>query len=498
MSAATFESGQVSSAPVATRSRWAALVVLCLGVLMIVLDTTIVNVALPSIREELQLTNTALVWVVNAYMLTFGGCLLLGGRLGDLYGHRRLFLIGVALFTLASIACGSAHTLGLLVAARAAQGLGGAIVVSVALSLIVSMFTQELERAKAMGIYGLVCACGGGLGLLLGGTLTTALNWHWVFLVNLPVGVTVSGLCVLLIPEAHPKGVDHRIDAGGAITVTSSLMLALFAIAKANQAGWASPQILSLLACAALLLLMFLRIETRVAKPLVPLTIFRLRSFTIANVVRVLWAAGASVWTFTSALYLQLVLGYTPLQVGLTFLPMNVLTAAFSLGLSAKVVERFGAKRPLAIGLVLGAVGLALFARAPVDGVLVRDVLPGMILFGLGAGIAFVPLLLVTMCDIAPSQSGVASGILNTASLMGGALGLAILTSLSETRTTALLEAGAARTVALTEGYHLAFALAATCAGLAAVFGAFLRAKAQAPTIEEMPIAAPEPARAKE
>jgi EmrB/QacA subfamily drug resistance transporter len=462
--------------------RWLALMVLCLGVLMIVLDTTIVNVALPSIRADLGFSETALVWVVNAYMLTFGGFLLLSGRLGDLFGHRKLFLIGITAFTLASLACGLANTQGLLIAARAVQGLGGAVVTSVALSLIMNLFTEAGERAKAMGIYGFVCAGGGSIGVLLGGLLTSALNWHWVFLVNLPIGVAVYALCMMLLPEGRGQASAERLDVAGAVTVTTSLMLAVYAIVNGNEAGWTSAQTLGLLGAAVVLMILFLRIEARVRSPLMPLGLFRLRNVATANVVGVLWAAAMFAWFFISALYLQLVLGYAPMQVGLAFLPANLIMAIFSLGLSAKMVMRFGIRLPLAGGLLLAAIGLALLARAPVDGSFTADLLPAMLLLGLGAGIAFNPVLLAAMSDVQPSESGLASGIVNTSFMMGGALGLAVLASIAAARTNDLLASGASTVVALNGGYRIAFIIGAVFAAAAALLGALLiRTGAQAP-----------------
>lgn len=456
--------------------RWLALMVLCLGVLMIVLDTTIVNVALPSVRADLGFSETSLVWVMNAYMLTYGGFLLLSGRLGDLYGHRRLFLIGITAFTLASLACGLANTQGLLIAARAVQGLGGAVVTAVALSLIMNLFTEPGDRAKAMGIYGFVCAGGGSIGVLLGGLLTSALNWHWVFLVNIPIGAAVYALCMFLLPRGRGQASSERLDVGGSVTVTASLMLAVYAIVNGNEAGWTSTQTLGLLATAVVLLALFLGIEARVRSPLMPLGLFRLRNVAIANVVGVLWAAAMFAWFFISALYLQLVLGYAPMQVGLAFLPANLLMAAFSLGLSAKLVMRFGIRSPLAAGLLLAAIGLALFARAPVDGHFATDVLPGMLLLGLGAGIALNPVLLAAMSDVKPSESGLASGIVNTSFMMGGALGLAILASLAAARTNGLLAAGADSLTSLSGGYRVAFIVGAIFAAAAAAIGLLLRA----------------------
>ncbi|RZL90266.1 MAG: DHA2 family efflux MFS transporter permease subunit [Variovorax sp.] len=456
------------------RRRWLALMVLCLGVLMIVLDTTIVNVALPSIRTDLGFTETSLVWVVNAYMLTFGGFLLLGGRLGDLYGHRRLFLLGITLFTLASAACGLSTSQALLVAARAVQGLGGAVVSAVALSLIMNLFTEPAERAKAMGVYGFVCAGGGSIGVLFGGLLTDALSWHWIFLVNLPIGVAVYLLCLALLPHAPGHAAGEKIDVGGAVSVTAALMLAVYAIVNGNQTGWTSTRTLSLLGIAVLLLAAFIAIEARERHPLMPLRLFRLRNVAVANVMGVLWAAAMFAWFFISAFYLQLVLGYSPMQVGLAFLPANLIMAAFSLGISARLVMRFGNRGPLAAGLLLAAIGLALFARAPGDGSFLLDVMPGMTLLGLGAGIALNPMLLVAMSDVAPSESGLASGVVNTAFMMGGALGLAVLASLAAARTDRLLGSGTATAAALNGGYQLAFLAGAVFALAAAVIGAVL------------------------
>jgi EmrB/QacA subfamily drug resistance transporter len=461
------------------RTRWLALIVLCLGDLMIVLDTTIVNVALPSIREDLGFTETSLAWVVNAYLLTFGGFLLLGGRLGDLFGHRRLFLIGISLFTLASIACGVSTTQGMLVGARAVQGLGGAVVSAVALSLIMTLFTEPAERAKAMGVFGFVLAGGGTLGVLLGGVLTDLLSWHWIFLVNVPIGIAVYALCLKLIPAGGGLATTGRLDVAGAVLVTTSLILAVYAIVNGNDKGWTSAQTLGLLIGSGVLMTAFLVLESRVSAPLMPLRILKLRNVATSNVVGVLWAAAMFAWFFLSALYLQLVLGYSPLQVGLAFLPANLIMGAFSIGLSAKLVMRFGIRAPLATGLSLAALGLLLFARAPVDGTFVVDVLPSMILLGFGAGMAFNPVLLAAMSDVEPSESGLASGVVNTAFMMGGALGLAILASLAASRTSSLSDSGESALEALNGGYHLAFLVGALFAVAAAAIGAvFLRPQA--------------------
>src|SRR5437764_474025 len=446
------------------RTRWFALYVLCLGSLMIVLDMTVVNVALPSIRQDLGFSETSLAWVVHAYLLTYGGFLLLGGRLGVIFGHRRLFLAGIVLFTLASLACGLSTTQWMLVTARTVQGLGGAVASAVSLSLMMMLFTEPAERAKAMGIFGFVASGGGSIGVLLGGVLTGLINWHWIFLVNFPIGILVTVMTLRLLPGERTPAMSGRLDVAGAVTVTASLMLAVYAIVNGNQNGWTSAETLGLLSVAVLLLALFVGIESRVRSPLVPLRLFKLRNIRVSNTVGVLWAAAMFTAFFISALYLQLVLHYSPLRVGLSFLPANLIMGAFSLGLSAKLVMRFGIRRPLGTGLLLATVGLALFVRAPVDGSYLVDVLPSMILLGIGGGMAFNPMLLAAMSDVAPEESGLASGIVNTAFMMGGALGLAVLASLAARRTGSLAASGHSHLSALVGGYHVAFLLGAVFA----------------------------------
>jgi EmrB/QacA subfamily drug resistance transporter len=454
--------------------RWLALLILCLGDLMIVLDVTIVGVALPSIRADLGFSEESLAWVVNAYLITFGGFLLLGGRLGDLFGHRRLFTAGIALFTVASAVCGLSSSQETLVAARAVQGVGAAVVSSVALSLMMTLFTEPTERAKAMGIFGFVASGGGSLGVLLGGILTDALNWHWIFLVNVPVGVLVVVLTLIVISAARVETASQRLDLAGAVTVTASLMIAVYAIVNGNEVGWLTGRTLGLLAASATLLAIFLVIEANVRSPLVPLRLFRLRNIAVANAVGVLWAGAMFAWFFLTALYLQLVLGYSPLQVGLAFLPGNLVMGAMSIGLSAKLVLRFGIRPPLAAGLLFASLGLLLLARAPADGNFAVDVLPSMILLGLGAGMAFNPVLLAAMSDVEQTEAGLASGVVNTSFMMGGALGLAVLASLAASRTDALLADGESQAAALTGGYHVAFLVGAVFAAAAAALGALL------------------------
>ncbi|WP_395690135.1 DHA2 family efflux MFS transporter permease subunit [Nocardioides sp.] len=467
------------------RSRWLALYVLCLGDLMIVLDSSIVNVALPSIQADLGFSQSALAWVVNAYLLTFGGFLLLSGRLGDLLGNRRVFLAGVVAFTTASVACGLAPSAGLLVVGRAVQGLGGAAVSAVALALIMGLFSDPAERAKAMGFFGFVMSGGGAVGVLLGGVLTGLFSWHWIFLVNVPVGVGVWLAARRVLPADEVGEQRPRIDVLGAVLVTGALVLSVYGIVTST---WV------LLGGSAVLLASFVGWESRTAEPLVPLRLFRLRNVVVSQVVGVLWAAAMFAWFFLSALYLQQVLGYGALEVGLAFVPTSAVMAFCSLRVSDRLVMRFGIRPPLVAGLALAATSLLLFSRAPVDGSFVTDVLPSMLLLGAGAGIAFNPVLLAAMGDVEPHESGLASGVVNTSFMMGGALGLAVLVSLATARTESLAADGSSALEALNGGFQLAFAVGAVSAALAALVGGLLlRPKPMVmPTDEPLPEAAPE------
>jgi EmrB/QacA subfamily drug resistance transporter len=459
-----------------TRKKWLALIVLCLGDLLIVLDVSIVNVALPSIREDLGFSESSLAWVLNAYTLTFGGFMLLAGRFGDLFGHRRVFVLGVALFTLASLACGLATSQEVLVAARAIQGIGGAVVAAVALSLIMTLFTEPAERAKAMGVIGFVAAGGGSIGVLAGGVITDLFSWHWIFLVNIPIGLGVIAACLMLLPGGGARPADGRLDVTGSILVTGSLMLAVYAIVNGNEQGWTSVQTLGLLGAAVVGLAAFLVLESRVEAPLMPLGLFKLRSVATSNIVGILWSAAMFAMFFLAALYLQLVLGYSPLEVGLAFLPANLIMGAFSLGLSARIVMRFGTRMPLVIGMGLVAAGLAIFARAPVDASFAVDVLPSMVILGLGIGLAMNPLLLAAMSDVKPEEAGLASGVVNTSFMMGGALGLAVLASVAAART------GDSQSLeALTDGYHTAFVVGTIFAIAACAVAALFMRDAHAP-----------------
>jgi EmrB/QacA subfamily drug resistance transporter len=441
------------------RRRWIALVVLCVGVLMIILDSTIVNVALPSIQSDLGFSQSSLAWVVNSYLITFGGLLLLAGRLGDLMGRKRIFMIGLAVFTVASLLCGLAQSQGLLIGARFVQGVGGAMTSAVILGMIVTMFPEPREQAKAIGVYSFVAAAGASIGLLAGGVLTQAINWHWIFFVNIPIGVVTALLAVRLVERDDGIGLGGGADVLGAGLLVSALMLGVYAIVEATSYGWASSHTLGFGFTALALLGGFIIRESRTLNPLVPLRIFRSRNTSGANLIAALMVAGMFGMFFLGALYLQRVLGYDALEIGLAFLPVAVLIGALSLGLSARLNMRFGARATLLPGLVLILAGLLLFARAPVGGSYLIDILPVMVLLGIGAGLCFPSLMTLAMSDATASDSGLASGLINTTTQVGGALGLAVLATLSTTRTSSLLAGGDASASALTSGFHLAFVI---------------------------------------
>jgi EmrB/QacA subfamily drug resistance transporter len=443
------------------RSRWIALVVLCVGMLMIVLDATIVNVALPSIQDDLGFSQSDLAWVVNAYLIAFGGLLLLAGRLGDLIGRRRIFMIGLAVFTGASLVCGLAQSQEMLIGARFLQGAGGAMTSATILGMIVTMFPEPGEQAKAIGVYSFVASAGASIGLLAGGVLTEAISWHWIFFVNLPIGAGTALVAARLLERDQGIGLRQGADIPGAVLVTGSLMLAVYTIVKAAERGWGSAHTLVLGAVALALMAAFVAREATARTPLVPLRIFRSRNVAGANVAQVLMVAGLFGMFFLGALYLQRVLGYDALEVGLAFLPVAVLIGVLSLGFSARLIMRFGARTTLLPGLALMAAGLALFSRAPVGAEYVADVLPAMILVGVGAGLSFPSLMTMAMSGATAGDSGLASGLVNTTQQVGGALGLAVLATLSTTRTDDLLARGDAAASALTDGYHLAFTIGA-------------------------------------
>jgi EmrB/QacA subfamily drug resistance transporter len=447
--------------PRAGRDRWIALVILCVGALMIILDQTIVNVALPSIQGDLGFSQSSLAWVVNAYLIAFGGLLLLAGRLGDLIGRRRVFMAGLALFTVASLLCGAAQTEAMLIGARFVQGVGGALTSAVILGMIVTLFPRPDERARAIGVYSFVAAAGASIGLLAGGVLTEAINWHWIFFVNVPIGLVTALLATRLLERDEGIGLDRGADLPGALLIVGALMLAVYTIVEVPGRGWGSAHTLVLGAIAVALLAGFVAREATAAHPLVPLRIFRSRTVTAANLVQMLMVAGLLGMFFLGALYLQRVLGYDALEVGLAFLPVALAIAALSLGVSARLIMRFGARATLVPGLASAAAGLALFRGAPADADYVRDLLPAMLLLGTGGGLAFPALMTLAMSGATPGDSGLASGLVNTTQQVGGALGLAVLATLSTTRSDALGASGATPAHALLGGYHLAFGIAA-------------------------------------
>ncbi|HEX4213909.1 MAG TPA: DHA2 family efflux MFS transporter permease subunit [Candidatus Dormibacteraeota bacterium] len=442
-------------------SRWIALVVLCAGMLMIILDQTIVNVALRSIQGSLGFTQAGLAWVINAYLIPFGGLLLLAGRMGDLIGRKRIFLAGLVLFTLSSLACGLSQDRGALVAARFIQGIGGAMTSSVILGMIVTMFPEARERARAIGVFSFVAAAGGSIGLLAGGLITQAINWHWIFFVNVPIGVAAAVLSVRLLETERGIGLRAGADVLGAVLVTGALMLGVYAIVEAESLGWGSGRTLGPGAIAVVLLAGFVVRQATAASPLLPLGVFRSRNVAGANLIQMLMVAGLFGVLFLGTLYIEHVLGYDAIRTGLAFLPVALGIGILSLSFSARLNTRFGSRRVLTPGLLLVLAALALLARAPVGGSYVVDLLPSMVLLGIGAGLSFPALMTLAMSGATSSDSGLASGLLNTTQQVGAALGLAVLTTLATSRTQHLLAGGAGPAVALTGGYHLSFVVGA-------------------------------------
>lgn len=450
-----------SRSDVNDRDRWIALVVLCAGFLMIILDQTIVNVALPSIQDDLGFSQSNLAWVVNAYLIAFGGLLLLAGRLGDLLGRKRIFMIGLTIFTLASLLCGVAQSQEMLIVARFVQGLGGALTSAVILGMIVTMFPAPQDQAKAIGIYSFVAAGGASIGLLAGGVLTEAINWHWIFFVNLPIGVATAILATRLLDRDEGIGLERGADVPGAFLIVSSLMLTVYTIVETENHGWGSARTLVLGAIAIGLLVGFVVRESRASNPLIPLRVFRSRTVTGANLVQALAVGGLFGMFFLGALYMQRVLGYDAIEVGLAFLPVAVLIGIFSVGITARLIVRFGARATLLPGLVSILASLLLITRAPVDASYAVDLLPAMILMGIGGGLFFAALMTLAMSAATQEDSGLASGLVNTTQQVGGALGLAVLATLSASRSDSLRENGDSLATSLTGGYHLAFGIGA-------------------------------------
>jgi EmrB/QacA subfamily drug resistance transporter len=449
----------------ADRGRWTALVVLCVGVLMIILDSTVVNVALPSIQRDLGFSQANLAWVVNAYLISFGGLLLLAGRLGDLLGRRRIFLVGMVLFTAASFVCGLADDQVLLIAARFVQGIGGALTSAVILGMVVTMFPEPREQAKAIGVYSFVASAGASLGLLLGGIITQLIDWHWIFFINLPIGVVTFLLALRLVErDGEVPGLGRDVDVLGAGLVTGAVMLAVYTIVKAGDYGWGSTHTLGFGALALLLVGLFVWRESTAAAPLIPLRVFRSRNVAGANLVQLLMVSSLFGMFFLGVLFMQHVLGYTAIATGVAFLPVSLGIGVLSLGFSARLNLRFGPKAVLQAGLLMLAAGLAWMVRAPVGAAYAVDLLPSMLLLGVGAGLSFPALMSLAMSGAAPQEAGLASGLVNTTMQVGGALGLAVLATLSTTRTAHLLATGTGPAQALTGGYHLAWLISAAIA----------------------------------
>jgi EmrB/QacA subfamily drug resistance transporter len=481
------------NAPAEDRSRWLALYVLCTGMLMIVLDATIVNVALPQIQVDLGFSQSNLAWVVNAYLIAFGGLLLLSGRVGDLIGQRRIFLIGLTVFIFASLFCATAETQGMMIAARFVQGVGGALTSAVILGMIVTMFPQPREQAKAIGVFGFVASAGGSIGLILGGVLTEAINWHWIFFINVPVGIVTVLMARRLIAPSEGLGLKAGADIPGAILLTAGLMLGVYTILGVEEHGWTSGRTLILAAVSAALVGLFILRQTRIEKPLMPLRMFRSRNVAGANLIQALLVVGMFGMFFLGALYLQQVLGYDSLEVGLAFLPATVVMGFMSLRVSERVAMRFGPRAALLPSLGLILAGLLLFARTPVDGTFVADLMPAMILVGAGAGLGFPALMTLAMSGATPEDSGLASGLVNTSVQVGGAIGLAVLATLASQRTEDLQAAGHSMASALTGGFHLAYLVGAGITAVAIVVAIVVLEPVKMPAHGEMPAEAEEP-----
>jgi EmrB/QacA subfamily drug resistance transporter len=457
------------TAEMTERSRWLALYVLCGGVLMIVLDVTIVNVALPSIQDSLHFSQSNLAWVVNAYLIPFGGLLLLAGRMGDLLGQRRIFLAGLTVFIAASLFCAASENQAMLIGGRFFAGVGGAFASAVVLGMIVTMFPEPREQAKAIGVFGFVASAGGSIGLLAGGVLTQAISWHWIFLINLPIGIGVALGAQRLVPSRPGIGLSEGADVPGAALITGSLMIGTYGILGVSEHGWGSAQTLILGAVSAALFAAFIARQARVSNPLMPLGIFRNRNLSGANAIQALLVAGMFGMFFLGALYLQRILGYDALEVGLAFLPTTIAMGTLSLGFSEKLIMRFGPRTTLIPGVAMVGIGLLLFARTPVDGNYLTDLLPPLLLVGVGVGTSFPSLMTLAMSGASPSEAGLASGIVNTSMQVGGAIGLAVLATLAAERTDGREADGVGHLAALNSGYHLAYLIGAVLVAAALV-----------------------------
>ncbi len=465
------ETNSTDGPPTLTRGNpWIALYVLCAGMLMIVLDATVVNVALASIKEDLGFSQQSLAWVVNAYMITFGGLLLLSGRLGDLIGRKVMFLTGIAVFTVASLLCGIAPSQGALVGARLLQGVGGAMASAVILGMIFLMFPNPGDQARAIGVFGFVASAGGSIGLVLGGIITDSISWHWIFTINVPIGVAVGVAAHRLLERDPGIGLSAGTDAPGAVLITSALMLGVYTIVKpAADLGWGATRTLLLGVGSLVLLALFIWRESVARTPLIPLRIFRSRNVSGANVIQALLVAGMFGMFFLGALYFEQILGYTPLEIGLAYLPATIIMGTISLKFSEPLIMKFGPRRILIPCMALVAIGLLWFARVPEDGRYVADILPAMIILGIGIGPSFPAIMTLAMSSSTAEDAGLASGMINTAAQVGGALGLAVLATLSATRTERALSEGLSQAAALVDGFQLAFVIGAACLVIAFV-----------------------------
>jgi EmrB/QacA subfamily drug resistance transporter len=470
----------------AAQSRWLALIILCTGFLMIVVDATIVNVALPSIQRDLGFTQTGLAWIVNAYLIAFAGLLLLSGRLGDLIGRKRIFLIGLAIFTGASLLCGLSFSQPMLIGARFLQGIGGAVSSAVILGMIVTMFPEPADRARAMGIFAFIASAGASVGLLAGGLLTQAVSWHWIFFVNLPIGLATAALASRFIESDRPLGLGEGADLLGALLVTAALMLGVYAIVESSTFGLASLHTLAFGGVALLLLVAFIARQAAIRNPILPLRLFRSRTLSISNLVQGLMIVGMFGMFFLGSLYLQRVLHFGPMAIGLAFLPVAVTMGGLSADGTARLIMRFGSERVLLAGGVLVGLALILLVRTPQNSDYVRDLLLPMVLMGIGGGLAFPSLAMLAMADVAPEDSGLASGLLNTTAQVGGALGLAVLATVSTSHTSSLLAAGQTTLdAALSSGYHLAWAVGAAFVLVALALSTTLLARKKSPAMQE-------------
>ena len=444
-----------------TGSRWLSLMVLCAGFLMIVVDMTIVNVALPSIRRDLGFSQAGLAWVVNGYLIAYGGLLLLGGRLGDLIGRKRIFLMGLALFTAASLLCGLSFSQPMLIAARFIQGIGGAVSSAVILGMVVTMFPEPGERARAIGIFSFVASAGASIGLLSGGFITQAISWHWIFFVNLPIGLATALVAARLLDADSGIGLREGADVVGAVLVTAALMLGVYTIVESASYGLGSLRTLGFSAVALALLGAFLVRQTVARNPILPLRLFRSRNLSGANVIQALMTVGMFGMFFLGSLDLERILHYRPLAIGLAFLPVALAMGSLSIGVSARLIMRFGARSVLMAGQVMIAASLVLLTLGPMNSQYLRDWFVPLLLLGIGGGLAFPALAILAMADATPSDSGLASGLLNTSAQVGGALGLAVLATVSTSRTGQLIAQGQATAAALSGGYHFAWAIGA-------------------------------------